>query len=419
MDDFFLFTLYNNQANLRSPIHFCQNRSILSIFNQSRVIKNESIFPMKSLKKFAGCIATLTILTASINLCARTKKQKDFLENAQKGNLPALKKSLASKSMDINFNDDGISALMYAAHAGHLKTVQWLVENGADINARYPFLDYSKSINLLKRERPNPPRKCLGDTALIHALKGHKNEIANWLIDHGADINLSNGLGLTPLAIALMNNNITMTQKLIALGAPCNVRDEDGLTILMHAVITGNIDLVRIIVQCGADVNASTTDHATAISIPTQVIALTQGRFLYQQYYDILKFLVENGATINKQNPECDGIANIARFNNDIYLLAWLNKHNIDINNCCPQADNDDSCVITLSPKKPNSHNSSEIILSSKQEKLLNAWLNDNIGLDICTLANNNLKPTDITISAAQKKLLLEFLASNEFQNSI
>ena len=71
---------------------------------------------------------------AEVDLNARLRKgSSDFLRCAQEGDLNTLKRHL-ERSTDINGQDSyGWTAVMCAAHAGHVEVLQFLLENGANV----------------------------------------------------------------------------------------------------------------------------------------------------------------------------------------------------------------------------------------------------------------------------------------------
>jgi ankyrin repeat protein len=94
------------------------------------------------------------------------KRNAKFVNIAAKGNL-ALIKNLLDKGANVNGRDEfDYTALMYAASCGHEKTVELLLNYGANINS-----------------------KNNDNTALIMALKNGNKEIAELLIDKGANVN--------------------------------------------------------------------------------------------------------------------------------------------------------------------------------------------------------------------------------------
>ena len=83
--------------------------------------------------------------------------------------------------------------------------------------------------------------KCTGcgSTALGHAAKHGHNEIAELLIENGADVSAKSLKGLTPLHYAAANGHKEIAELLIAKGADVNAKSEDGWIPLLYAVAEG------------------------------------------------------------------------------------------------------------------------------------------------------------------------------------
>lgn len=125
--------------------------------------------------------------------------------------------------------------LFIAAAQGHLETVKYLLDNGADVNQ--PTTD--------------------GESALIGATWGCHRHVARLLMAHGADVNIRNqAYGMTPLMFAVQCGDIKLVQFLIQSGADITVKDSSGVSPLMMAVWQNSAVLVETLIDAGIDVNA-------------------------------------------------------------------------------------------------------------------------------------------------------------------
>ena len=68
----------------------------------------------------------------------------------------------------------------------------------------------------------------------------------------GAEVNVSNSSGVTPLMVAAYHGRLQMVRALIGHGAHLNAVDSDGFTAVMLADHSGHEDIVRTLVGCGA-----------------------------------------------------------------------------------------------------------------------------------------------------------------------
>lgn len=146
----------------------------------------------------------------------------------------------------------GDTALMNAAKAGTVTGVQALIEAGAEIDARDSYLF---------------------QTPLMWAAAENNAEVVRILGENGADLNarsaelvfagirqggvagdFPNG-GLTALHHASRENSIETVEVLLALGADPNIPDPQGISPLRIAAANANLDLAKVLIQGGADIN--------------------------------------------------------------------------------------------------------------------------------------------------------------------
>ncbi len=103
------------------------------------------------------------------------------------------------------------TALHLAAQQGRIEIVEYLVENGADINATTP---------VSKGEV----------TPLRYAIDNEDYLMVRYLIQHGADVNQANQAGWRPIMTAARVGNREIIELLLDAGAKLDVRSSDGLT---------------------------------------------------------------------------------------------------------------------------------------------------------------------------------------------
>lgn len=104
-----------------------------------------------------------------------------------------------------------------------------------------------------------------GATALAWAAHWNDLETAALLISAGANVNLANDLGVTPLMLASKNGSAPMVEKLLRGGANALVAQPSGETVVMLAARAGSVEAVRLLLDRGADVNATTQRGQTAL----------------------------------------------------------------------------------------------------------------------------------------------------------
>lgn len=195
-----------------------------------------------------------------------SQSQTNLLQAVANQDVSALKENLKSNP-DLEVRDEkGRTALMIATYDFDNNIAKMLIEAGADVNAQdamenSPFLyaGAEGNVELLKMCLENGADFNLynryGGTALIPAAeKGHLevvkilSEIDNYPINH------VNKLGWTALleAVILSKKSDVQTaivKTLVEAGADINIADNDGITPLQHAKEKSLTEIVEILSQ--------------------------------------------------------------------------------------------------------------------------------------------------------------------------
>jgi ankyrin repeat protein len=134
----------------------------------------------------------------------------------------------------------------------------------------------------------------LGGYAPLHwAAQEGFIEVAEILIETGADLNIKDDSGFSPLYKAL--DHMEMAELLVSKGADVNLRRNNNSTPLVTACAYGRSEMVDLLIRSGADVNASDDYGDTPI-----VFAVIYG------HYDIVERLIKEGADINVEGVDVD-----------------------------------------------------------------------------------------------------------------
>jgi hypothetical protein len=105
-----------------------------------------------------------------------------------------------------------------------------------------------------------------GTFPLLLACMSDRLEAAQYLLDHGANINKTGGGWWTALMVACMQRHLEMVRLLLSRGASPSIRDSGGRTALFHASYGGDVEIIRLLNQTGrAEVNARSDGGATAL----------------------------------------------------------------------------------------------------------------------------------------------------------
>ena len=138
---------------------------------------------------------------------------------ARLGNTEVLKYLLAQGADPLLQNKFGQGLLHFAALSNNAVTIEAVLSQNFDINARCTDL---------------------GLTPLLFCLINGKLEAANYLLAMGADENLKSKDGLTVLSAAAMSGNVAAIEMLLKRGHNPNSRDGCDKTPLMWAAEKGN-----------------------------------------------------------------------------------------------------------------------------------------------------------------------------------
>jgi ankyrin repeat protein len=192
---------------------------------------------------------------------------QQLIEAASRGDL-ATAKTLLAKGASLGTRDErGRTALMAATHANQVEVAAYLINAGADVNATdnihdtpYLYAGAEGRLEILRltlaagADLKSTNR--FGGTALIPACeKGHLENVRE-LLKTPIDRNHVNRLGWTALMETAMKKNrgpvhTEITRLLLAAGADPNVPDHEGLTPLAHAERAGNKEIASLIRAAG------------------------------------------------------------------------------------------------------------------------------------------------------------------------
>lgn len=90
---------------------------------------------------------------------------------------------------------------------------------------------------------------------LIKATKKRNINQIKELIERGADVNVTDKYGVTPLIRATIGHHLDLVEYLIARGANVDAQQIYGTTALMWAAHWGIKDIAKVLIQAGANVN--------------------------------------------------------------------------------------------------------------------------------------------------------------------
>lgn len=190
---------------------------------------------------------------------------KRLCKNCGEKSFPVRLKGLPHKGKpDSNKND--VSALIGASSAGDEETIHMFLNNGANVNME----DHD------------------GMTPLIAAAANSHVNAVRLLLDRGADINATTNNGWTALMLASDAGDTNIVELLLERGA--NVKMREGAIGFVKAMLNGHQEIARTLLDSGVDPNSVVDD------MPILIPAITKGT------NDIVERLLDNGADVNAQD---------------------------------------------------------------------------------------------------------------------
>jgi uncharacterized protein len=177
--------------------------------------------------------ALYTGRTSIAQLLSSKKGTVDLFEASGLGHLDKVRQVVQNNpGSAASFSPDGFSALALAAHFGQRDIVEYLIENGAPVNA----------------VAQNPTRF----TALTGALANNHGEIAKILVNNGANVNYRYEEGFSPLMLAVENDNLEITRFLLDHGAEVDARTSQGKSALTFALEKNRQEISALLKERGA-----------------------------------------------------------------------------------------------------------------------------------------------------------------------
>jgi ankyrin repeat protein len=268
-------------------------------------------------KGYAGIVDVLLKEKADVNTIGPYNQQP--LHAAARNGYVNVASTLIDHGAELEHSADSIrydsryisgTPLHFAASLGHANIVQLLLKHKANVNSRDPdnltplyraaesgHRNIAEAL-LEAGADPNIPT-VNGDTALFAT---SDSEMMRLLIDHKADVNVTNRLGYTPLGqLVKRNAPANSLELLLKSGANPNATTEGGAAPLLYpAVVNGNAPAaVALLLNYGAQPNFIINGE-TPLSIAKRV---TENGGINQpdrlKFGQIHKLLLEHGADEN------------------------------------------------------------------------------------------------------------------------
>ncbi|CAL8084631.1 unnamed protein product [Orchesella dallaii] len=216
------------------------------------------------------------------------------------------------------------------SNSGNMSQISILIKmcaKGSPTDVMETLASCNKNINDVLETGSAP----IGWTCLLYASRNLNREVMECLLENGADPNLCNPFGFSPImAVAMASSQSTQVRAVscarLLVGSDVSVRNGSTgtrRTLLTRAVINGAYELVKYFIDVGADPNEHDSLGGTPLNIA-----------VFWKLKDIALHLVDSGANpfIKNGNGEsCVDLAvkmNKGEFNEMEYLVAqWRHEY--------------------------------------------------------------------------------------------
>ncbi len=207
-----------------------------------------------------------------ISLLGLDKALYDFIsiQQLESSELPAKSSSSVLEVSKLINAQGGFfhNALCAASDRGHEKTVQLLLDSGADFH---------------------PPVEWVHDALYLASGHGH-DKIIRLLFDKGAEIHAQPGHFGNALQVASLRGREKTVQLLLDRGANVNAQGGFHTYALQAASFEGHKEIVQLLLDRGADVNAPGGKYGNALQAASHF-----------GYKEVVQLLLDRGADVNAQ----------------------------------------------------------------------------------------------------------------------
>ncbi|KAL6605111.1 ankyrin [Neocallimastix sp. 'constans'] len=267
-----------------------------------------------------------------------------LIQSLIKNNNLDLLKYLVQLHLDVNAKDDqGMVPLIYALQFENEAIVQYLLENGALVSSIINIIIepelFIKIVQMAQNEKLKPYSHSLLDIIFNNTVQGnskdsnydpilcyailHGNEqLVQYLIDHGADVNAFSRSYRNPLLLAIKIQKEDIVRCLVKSEAKL---DRNGFitTPLLEAINSNNDSIIRYLIECGVDVN----ERGVQVHDDTPLVAAVKNN-----NEKVVHWLIEFGAIIDNEDNYNETPLVLAVRNQNETLVKYLIACGADVN---------------------------------------------------------------------------------------
>jgi ankyrin repeat protein len=180
----------------------------------------------------------------------------------------SLVKDMVARKVPVNGKMDGVTALVQACHWGQSDVAKFLLDNGASVNVKGRG----------------------GLTSLIGAAVHGYREIVKMLLEHGANVNVIDDESWTAVRHAYQSEDMGMTNLLLDNGADVNIPDKQGITPLQVASARGDVEAMKLFMKKGARLDDRNKQGGRALMMAVE-----------SAEENAVKLLLDEGVDVNEK----------------------------------------------------------------------------------------------------------------------
>ncbi|MGV3526343.1 MAG: ankyrin repeat domain-containing protein [Candidatus Sericytochromatia bacterium] len=190
--------------------------------------------------------------------------------------------------------------LIQGALGGNAAAIGQALDQGADLEVRHTDRDL---------------------TPLMLAIYRDHAAAVDFLLERGANPNARNGRGHTPLMMAAAGGQTALVERLLKAGAELDAEEEIGNTALLWAAYWGHLEVLRLLIEAGASLRIQNDDGNNALLLAAQGGLSQQSRQLVKAAprvaasgrqlppvfndageTDLIRYLLDKGALVQSRN---------------------------------------------------------------------------------------------------------------------
>ena len=224
-------------------------------------------------------------------------------------------------------NDNGWSAVHFAAKAGDLELFQYLIEQGNDVCRRTKdgmICLHIAALNgyfglcklLLEKYNVDIYLRDHNEGNVLHfAVESGDIDICQYIIEKGIDVNSKKKDGTNCFHIAALNGHFHLCKALLEkYDFNIHMTNDSGMNVLLFAAESGNLDLCKYLIKKGSNISSITINNMNCL-----LTGASQGRFR------LCKALLENfDFEIHMQSSKGFNVLHYAVENGDLEMFRYF-----------------------------------------------------------------------------------------------